>query len=321
MTNQPHSTVSSWDNYWQGTQDSSAFSDGGANHPAIQTYWLNFFHELAGNANESPIRILDLACGNGALLHLLAQSGNLEQCEVTCVDTSAAALNTIAQQFPQAKTILASADDTQLDSNTYDLIVSQFGIEYAGLEAIDEAIRLLSKDGRLRLLLHFKGGSIAGECTRNQHAINAFLASGFISAAKSLFETGYAAANGGERQPYDEAGKSLSKLLPEIEALIRTNANLAAADLMEKLYMDVGRIHTNLLKYDPQEVSAWLAQSEIECRAYLDRMQSMLDAALSEDEFHIVCRKLEHAGLTIKHVGPLLPHDSNRALAWVVSTE
>lgn len=320
-TKQQLDTASSWDKYWQGTQDQSAFSDGGVNHPALQTYWLNFFQELTENSPKSTLNMLDLACGNGALSHLLELSGTADRFNVTCVDTSEAALSAVSEKFPKAQTTLASALDTQLDSHSYDVVVSQFGLEYAGLEAVDEAIRLVTEGGQIRLLLHFKGGAIAGECTRNQQVVDAFMATGFLNAAKALFDTGYAAAQGGDRQAYDAAGKTLSKVLPQVEHLIQGAGTLAAADLLEKLYLDVGKIHNNLLKYDPSDVTAWLAQSESECHAYLNRMQSMLDAALDESEFHDVCRRLEQAGLKVAHAGPLLPHDNNRALAWAISTE
>ena len=66
--------------------------------------------------------------------------------EFTCIDISESAISTLVDRFPEVSGVVADARAIPLESESYDVAASQFGIEYAGLEAIDEMLSHSSHD-------------------------------------------------------------------------------------------------------------------------------------------------------------------------------
>ncbi|GHA11366.1 hypothetical protein GCM10008090_21410 [Arenicella chitinivorans] len=309
--------ISSWDTFWQNSDSAHAFSDSGANHPSIQTYWYTFFSELVNK--PMPLQLLDLASGHGALIDMLRNSPQSEQIAVTCLDSSEAAIQHIGERFTDVKTVLGDAADTQFDDGQFDVVLSQFGIEYAGQRAFDEAVRTLAPQGTLRVLLHYTGGSIAGECRRNLALLTTLKESRFLPLAQAFFNAGFAAADGNDRRAYDQAGADLQPAMRSIENAVQQGGDLVAADFLEHLYLTTGKIHASFLNYDASELNNWLDAMQREADAYSVRMQSMLDAAIDEAQFHRLCERLHGQGLTLQQAGPLMPNDTNRPLAWALT--
>lgn len=147
-----------WDTYWQGTGDVGAFSASGVSHPTIAAFWRNFFSEVASGGQMT--QLLDVATGNGAILETALSILKAEKTSITCVDISVAAIENVEKRFPGTQGVVADARSIPLDSEQFDLVTSQFGVEYAGLEAVGEAARLVASGGQLALLLHIEDGIV-----------------------------------------------------------------------------------------------------------------------------------------------------------------
>ena len=152
----------SWDTYWHGTGDVGAFTSGGVNHPLILSFWDRLFAHVKQNQNH--VRVMDLASGNGAVIERAFSTLDQQQLEMSCLDVSEAAINNIRDRFPQVNGIVSDARKIPLESGGYDIVTSQFGIEYAGADAILEAARMVAENGQLILMLHHQGSSIHQEC-------------------------------------------------------------------------------------------------------------------------------------------------------------
>jgi len=306
----------SWDAYWQGTGSAGAYSSGGAGHPAFAAYWNEVF-QLARQNYQEPL-ILDIASGNGAVVEQALQHFGDRPARMTCTDLSGAAISNIQNRFPQVKGVVADARDIPLDSGAFDLITSQFGIEYAGLQAIAEAERLLAPGGRLALLMHIQGGAIQQECLSNLDAVSRVQESGFVERASEMFRAGFEAVRGADRKPYEEAAKRLAPAIQALEAVMKQHGEHVADDTVAKLYGDVGTIHSELQQYDPDEVLGWLGRMDGELDAYSGRMSSMRDAATDEESFKKVVTGLQSQGFTIESAGPFQVPDNELPLAWAL---
>lgn len=309
-------SVRGWDTYWQGTGDIGAFSAGGVSHPAIATFWEDLFSAAA--RRNQPIRLLDVATGNGAILISALSILGTETKNITCVDISAAAIENIGQRFPGTRGVVADARSIPLDSQQFDLVTSQFGVEYAGLEAVSEAARLVSGGGQLALLLHIDKGIVHRECSVSLAAIEKLQASNFVPYAIDLFETGFAAVRGADRSAYDAAGAKLAPAIQTAEAIMTQYGEGVAGDTIARLYSDVSRIHSNMPGYDPEEVLKWLRTMDYELRGYAERMTSMIDAAIDEPPFRELCTKLQSSGFLLNRSEPLIPPEESEPLAWVL---
>ena len=221
-------------------------------------------------------------------------------------------------RFPNILGVVADAKSIPLDSGQYDLVTSQFGIEYAGLAAIDEACRLLAPDGSLVLMMHIRPGVIFSECARALDAIERTQKADFVPLAMRFFEAGFAAVQGAERAAYDQAALRLNPAIEAIESILADHGEHVAGDTIARLYADVQKIHSRIQYYEPKEVLAWLHTMDRELAEYRERMGSMCDAATDSKAFDEICDNLRQRELDIVTREPLLAPDNELPIAWVV---
>lgn len=306
----------SWDTYWHGTGDVGAYSSGGVSHPTILAFWKEFFQTVKRDY-AAPV-IIDIASGNGAVVeHALAAFGDPD---ITCLDVSDAAISNIRNRFPRVRGMVADACAIPLDSGGFDVATSQFGVEYAGLEAIDEAARLVSPGGWLALLLHNQAGSIHQECEANLDAILRLQESTFIPYSIEMLSAGFKACRGADRAPYEAAATQLAPAVQALESIMTQYGEHIAGDTITRLYRDVDRIHRNIQRHDPVEVLDWLHRMDGELDAYAGRMSSMCASAIDSEAFELICAQLRGRGHTAKRAEPLLAPDHDLPLAWVLVT-
>lgn len=317
MPDKPTATAGpakSWDTYWQGAASAGAYSAGGIAHPAILEFWGRFFD--AARQRQATPRLVDLASGNGAVIECALKVFDDAGADLTCVDVSAGAIRNIEARFPHVTGVVADAAKIPLDSSGFDLVTSQFGVEYAGREAVSEAARLVAPSGDLGFLLHARGGSIYRECSASLDAIRRTLECGFLPKAISMFEAGFAAVRGADRKPYDDAAAELNPAVAELERVIGQYGVHVAGDTLGRLYSDVARIHEGMQRYDPDEVLGWLRGMQGELEAFAGRMASMRDAALDESGFEEVRQRIESAGLEIVQADRLQDDATAEPIAW-----
>lgn len=306
-----------WDTYWKGTRDADSYASGGARHPAITAYWNETLPRLLDQAGESA-RVLDIATGSGAVVESLYRSAGDTPVDVTCVDISSAAIESVKERYPDVTAVVADARSIPLPEKNYDLVVSQFGIEYAGPEALDEAARLLAPGGNLALLMHARPGIIFNECRASLDAVRRTRQARFVPLAEAFFEAGFAAVRGADRDPYEKAGATLNPALRKVERILADHGEDVAGGTIAKLYGDVERIHTRIQHYDPDEVLEWLRSMSEELDAYETRMSSMCEAASDKKALRGLGQRLEQQGLTIARAKPLKPGGKSLPVAWML---
>jgi SAM-dependent methyltransferase len=308
-------TAQSWDTYWRGTGDVGAWTAGGVNHPAIDAFWNQFFQSVLG-AFDAP-SMIDIASGNGAVIARALKIFDQRPVAITSVDISKAAIANIRERFPGVRGLVCDARSIPLDSGGFEIVSSQFGVEYAGRKAIGEAARLLAPGGRLALMLHYRDGRIHQECAASLDAIVRARDARFIPLAVDMFRAGFAAVRGAERAPYDAAASRLAPAVAALENIITRYGEHVAGDTIARLYGDVARIHRELPNYDPDEVLDWLARMDTELSDYAGRMASMMDSAIDQAAFERIRAELnEQAG--VEQAGPLLTAGLELPLAWVI---
>jgi len=103
-----------------------------ADHPNT-TYIADAVLQI-GKAHESPLRVLDVGCGNGALSRLLASS--FLTIKYTGYDVSPAAIDAARAAVPGAVFVVASADEPPEDLGTFDVIVFNEVLYYLNPERV-----------------------------------------------------------------------------------------------------------------------------------------------------------------------------------------
>jgi len=309
-------TAKSWDAYWRNSGDIGAYSMGGAGHPAILAFWDEFFQAV--KADYPLPKLIDIGSGNGAVVErAMAVFGN-EPADFTCLDISEAAIANIHSRFPGVRGVRADARTIPLESGSFDIITSLFGVEYAGPEALNEAIRLLANGGRLALVLHHKSSSIQQESVASLDAVSRLQESRFISYAAELFKTGFEACRGADRAPYEEAARQLAPAVQELDAIMAEYGEHVAADSLANLYSGVNRMHQNIQRYEPHEVQDWLQRMNEELGAYAQRMSSMCASSIDAETFDRICSVLRGGDFSILRAEALTVPQHDDPLAWVL---
>lgn len=147
-----------WSEYWsQGnvTSFSGAHKDG--YQGVFKSTWESFFRASLFN----HCRLLDLATGSGALLHIaanVANTGQLSEVNLTGVDYSRCD-NIQNDSFE----ILFNTDIQALpfEGKTFDLVTSNFGLEYADIAlTFAEVTRVLRAEGKFHFVCHSQDSDI-----------------------------------------------------------------------------------------------------------------------------------------------------------------
>ena len=275
--------IESWDTYWQGALTSSAYSGGGSSHPLVLSFWDDYFRGL--NDRDGELKLIDIASGNGAVVKGASTSLTGPSAKFTCLDVSESAIRMLEERFPNVHGVVADAADIPLDSASYDIATSQFGVEYAGLEALDEVARLIATGGEIAMLLHHREGIIYEECSASLDAVREMQVAEFIPKCIAMFEAGFIAMQSGDRTRYSAAAKNFAPALRAMETIMMQHGRDVAASTILKVYRDVRTIHGNMRQYEPSEVSNWLKKMDQAIEAYAGRMASMRDAAIDATQF------------------------------------
>lgn len=145
-----------WTRHWAtGAAHSCVGSYGDRYGGAIAEFWTNLFASLSGAE-----RVLDVATGNGALPRLLLDSRPATAISIDAIDLAHIAPAWLAD-LPLADRNrvrfcgACAAEDLGFPDGAFDLVVSQYGVEYSDLDrSVPEMIRVLAPGGRIALLLH-----------------------------------------------------------------------------------------------------------------------------------------------------------------------
>jgi ubiquinone/menaquinone biosynthesis C-methylase UbiE len=156
-----------WGQYWQSGGQASCF----AGAAAVDTgeLWQPFIETLPSGA-----RILDMACGGGALTRVLLSRADNPR--VMGVD--------YAPDLPPvegAELVRSALESQPFESDSFDAVVSQFGMEYADIDAVlAEMSRMLVPAGRFACLMHHADGAVVQQAAQEIAALADLLAEGGI---------------------------------------------------------------------------------------------------------------------------------------------
>jgi SAM-dependent methyltransferase len=313
---EPSQVAEVWNNYWQGGPNDAASAGRGARHPIILSFWDEYFRAIK-DQYETP-KIIDIASGNGAIVNCAKIAFGAQPVDFTCLDVSSSAISLVKQLFPGVHGVVADAGSIPLDSGRYDIATSQFGIEYAGLDAIDEVTRLIAPGGQLALLLHSRPGAIYAQCSTSLKAIENLQESMFIPHAITLFEEGFSAVRGADRAKYEAAGRQFQIAIRKVESIFDQHGQHVADGTIVKFFNDILNVHSRIQYCDPSEVLNWLNKMQSQVQAFAGRMASMCNVAIDAKVFDELCERIRAQKFEILRSSPLTNPEDGVTYAWVL---
>jgi SAM-dependent methyltransferase len=309
-----------WHMYWKGISGANQPVRGGATDPVFTEFWTQFFaRELSG---ERPARVLDLACGDGAVTQTAVSAGQkLGSGEITpyCLDYSRFAVLETLKQFSNTLGVSADAAQMPFISEAFDIVASQFGLEYADPGAIREVARTLAKSGLLVCVLHKRDGALYKECHLELTATQELQDSQIMELANNHFGAFFRMISGsGSRPEFEATWRLLTPAVRRVENMIRTRGQHAAGGLIYIIYQKLAWMNEHLRENSPESIETWMKQMDEELEAYSGRMISMLNAALGEQQFKALTDKLTSEGLIVESSGILCMARNREAVAWTL---
>ena len=308
----------SWDRFWSPSDNNAHDHAGHVAAQALEDHWDRFFKW--STLNDDPELVLDACCGAGVLSKRFGsfyEEQHRSTPHLVCTDLSSNAVRT-ANADQNSDGVVADAARPPFRNGSFDLIMSQFGLEYAGQAALRNIPALLKPGGALSIVVHVQNGAIAEECRENAEFTRNILSIGVLQAAKDAIEdmktqarlNRPGTASIAVRQQLETSVMALRKFISEKGTDI-------ADGLGVNLFNDLGRMFGQLNKYALDDVLHWLEGTSKEVENYVVRMDHMVQSARTQSDIDDVltawtsqnvslesalCGALQNDGKTIAHV-------------------
>lgn len=286
----------------------------------LKTIWQTQFHSSL--PTDCTLKAVDLATGAGSACRLLdthSQENGI-QLDLTCVDYSKKALDNLKILLPSAHTLVADCAALPLSSASTDLVMSQYGIEYAGINAFREAVRILRQGGKAILLTHLKEGAIYKECRSNYDILYRTANLGILLATqKAIADLSKANAGSVPDLPIARHQEKIAELSSELGQIVRSNPDTPAGHFLQHLYQDLKRLFSNPIAIDPLTIHDWCESINCELISYLERMNSMLNSALDRPDLLDIQSVMSENGFIPAPQSPRKIQVEDEEIAWLVS--
>lgn len=301
-----------WDEFWLNSSDDARESvEGSEISPLLDKFWNEVSKRYGGG------RLLDVACGaGGALRRLIHRFDTAVGLDLS--PSAASKVSGLADGRPLG--LVASAAAIPIRDASFELVVSQFGLEYASFHVgLKEAVRVAAIGGSIVVIAHMKGGAIDLASARRLSDVNMFKM--YLDAAVPFFETGLAAERetSADRQRLlqraNDAAAEFKPVSDRVAALARRNNRTA-----EVLQSNVIELHRRRRGLSSAAITHWLADARQRLDLYEARLSAMRKSALSEDE-------IRESTSTIKNPKPIeikvarMTDSSKNPFAWSVEMQ
>lgn len=299
--------IDRWSEYWnnQGFSGEVFVNKAWERHPQLASYWKVQFSGI-----HSASKIIDLACGAGSVLADLEEGHSHS---LFGADLSIDALHLLRERLSPTHAVVCTVSQLPFPASTFDLVVSQFGLEYAGSEAFVEAAKLVTRGGRIVILCHIEDGYID---TRNKSMLTGaqkIVDTDFISKSIKLVE----AAFDGHNSSLQKAKTAFMPVEQQISAMLNDHPE----GIHKHLYFGFKQLFHRRSHYDVTDITTWLDAMRTDVGKNIMKLKQMCAAASSEEQIKQICRQFTQLGLREVGYSPFAVSDNDLPIAWSITAQ
>ena len=289
-----------WRDYWKSDRPASCVPENEATAKEIAEYWIGMFAELPDGS-----RVLDIATGNGIILaHAATAAGQGGKTfELTGVDLAEIEPRQFLSDFPAGFENVRFVGGTAAESlpfgdAEFDVVVSQYGLEYAQLDkALAEAERVLAPGGRLVWLAHCEDSEVVQQNRDQSAQVEYLLASrGPVDAMEKFV------ARISKGKSLSFARQQLQATLADAEAYCREHP---PAKVVVEVCTVIAESANRWQAYRPADLAHMLADSRQRLIRHRQRINDLVNAVMSPDRLVRVERRMQAGCWSDTSIEPL----------------
>ena len=304
-----------WNDYWQNAGRDDQALGGKKQREVLQEHWRTLLRGA-----QKPLSILDVASGSGAIFDAIElPSPTLEVGGLSlfvAADESVAAVKQ-ASSKNLIQGVTCDASNLPFENQSFDLAVSQFGIEYAGIDAFLEAARLIRPGGTLNFISHYHDGAIFKECKEQSRVLSVILENElFDVAARAILPTIQQRNVSNKAFVDQKAEEKLRQVALETRDVLTRSPVTSARNLLNRYFNDLIRLSERRLAYKEGEAAQWLSSASDAIHAYFDRMEAMTKAALTSDDVSRLTKMYSELGVELDVPVPIVFSEDGTPGAW-----
>lgn len=298
-----------WSDYWSRACLTSLPQDFAGNYDGeVAEFWNQAFAEIPEKGN-----MVDLCTGNGAIALLAAAFAVQQKREfsITAVDAASIRPDVVAEHFPEQAELIdrvnfvgdSRVEELDLGAGAFDLVTSQYGIEYCDWQlAASQVASLLKEGGRLVMVNHTATSDIMRFMEQEHQQYGMLEKAGFFSSIE-----GYLAGS----FDYASLRSTLEDLYRNLDQVVR-HGGTPLFRSVHGMLAGVLSMDSQALENGRQHLQAYYSQT----RHGFDRLADMLrvNHAIQKDRHWY--RVFESAGLELFQSGELLYRGEHHAGAW-----
>lgn len=305
------SSSEQWSNYWQKNTVTTFHNQFENNYDGtVKDFWCSIFELLKPDA-----KIVDLATGNGAIALLAAefseqskQGFSISGIDYAEIDPVSATSNMELNKFISNIQFFQNTriENTPFESNSIDLVTSQFGMEYSDLsKSLLEVERILVNGGVLAMMVHFENSMIIQQEKTSYEQYLLCQKSGLHRIARELLIE--IAKFKETKTPNSKSEKLRQKFNKKLIALSNRNEEFKDSNY---LHYYIGNI--SALFSDSESGQLTLSEKldilnniKNESNKFKLRMDDMINASMSLTDLTGFTEQLTNLGLSVKTRAPL----------------
>jgi ubiquinone/menaquinone biosynthesis C-methylase UbiE len=293
-----------WSDYWEHeSSKGEVFVDKlGNKHPELAAFWKQVFNGF--QANE---RIIDLASGAGSIFHSINHQTFLN---LYAVDISDTALERLQKDIPQVQVQIGTCKKLSFCDNSFEHILSQFGVEYSTEDGFYEALRIMALNGDFTALVHYKDGYIDDRNASELKGIELLIEGSFVDLSKKIANS-FESKNTAISQAYVQ---EFSVIEPQVHAYCMQHSSGMPAHC----YNGCKRLLQEYAKYSHSDVIQWFENIQQELEQARSRLQNMRSVAFSKDRMAAMTDVLLRKGAKKLSVKPFTLGQHDKPVAWIV---